>query len=72
MAVEPFAALLIGSIAGVVSTLGFQYLTDALKKVKLHDTCGVNNLHGIPGVISGLVSVLVAFLACHENYGDNR
>lgn len=72
MAVEPFAALLVGSIAGLISTLGFKYLTDALKGVKLHDTCGVNNLHGIPGVISGLASVLVAFLACRENYGGER
>ncbi len=72
MAVEPFAALLVGSVAGVVSTLGFRYLTDALKGLKLHDTCGVNNLHGIPGVISGLASVVVAFMACRENYGDNR
>ncbi len=43
-----------------------------LKKFKLHDTCGVNNLHGIPGVISGIAGVLVAINACRENYGDNR
>lgn len=72
MGVEPFAALLVGSVAGVVSTLGFEYLTDILKGFKLHDTCGVNNLHGIPGVISGLASALVAVLACRDNYGDNR
>lgn len=72
MAITPASALLIGSIAGIVSTLGFQFLTDSLKSCKLHDTCGVNNLHGIPGVISGLASVLVAAFACREGYGDNR
>ncbi len=38
-------------------------------KIKLHDTCGVHNLHGIPGVISGLASVLVCALATEEIYG---
>ncbi len=72
MAITPASALVIGSLAGIISTLGFQYLTEALKGVKLHDTCGVNNLHGIPGVISGLASVLVAAYACRETFGDNR
>ncbi len=72
MAISPASALFIGSFAGIISTLGFQYLTEALKGVKLHDTCGVNNLHGIPGVISGLASVLVAAFACRETYGENR
>ena len=72
MAIEPFAALVVGSVAGIVSTIGFQYLTDMLKGFKLHDTCGVNNLHGIPGVVSGIAGVLVAAFACRENYGDNR
>lgn len=72
MAIHPSSALLIGSLAGVISTFGFQYLTDILKGFKLHDTCGVNNLHGIPGLISGLCSVLVAMFACRENYGDDR
>jgi len=72
MAITPASALIIGSFAGIISTLGFQYLTEALKGFKLHDTCGVNNLHGIPGVISGLASVLVAAFACREACGGNR
>ena len=39
MNIMPFAAMLIGSFAGIVSTLGFQYLTPLLKKIYLHDTC---------------------------------
>jgi ammonium transporter Rh len=72
MGVQPFAVLIVGSVAGIVSTLGFQYLTDALKGFKLHDTCGVNNLHGVPGVISGIASALVAVSACREDYGGDR
>jgi ammonium transporter Rh len=40
MAIEPFSAVIIGSFAGILSTLGFQYLTKFLnEKLKLHDTC---------------------------------
>lgn len=39
MAIQPFAAMIIGSVAGIISTLGFEYLTPALKKIYLHDTC---------------------------------
>ena len=39
------------------------------KWIKLHDTCGVNNLHGIPGVLSGLASILMVVLANEQIYG---
>jgi len=56
----PFIALIIGFTAGVISTLGFHYLTPKLESlVGLYDTCGINNLHGIPGVFGGLVSAII-------------
>jgi ammonium transporter Rh len=39
MVIQPYGALLIGSIAGAISTIGFQYLTPKLKKICIHDTC---------------------------------
>ena len=39
LAIQPVGAIIIGSFAGFVSTLGFHYLTPALKKIRLHDTC---------------------------------
>lgn len=72
MAIQPFGAMVIGSIAGVISTLGFQYLTPVLNHGVIHDTCGVNNLHGMPGIISGIASAIVAALAKPENYHGNR
>ena len=37
----------------------------------LQDTCGVHNLHGLPGVFSGLASALVASVA-EEMGGRNK
>ena len=52
-------ALVVGLAAGSISTLGFAYLTPLLERsIGLGDTCGVHNLHGIPGIIGGLVRVL--------------
>lgn len=68
MAILPSSAMLIGSVAGVVSTLGFEYLTPLLKKIYLHDTCGVNNLHGMPGLISGIGGAIVASLATTQSF----
>ena len=44
------------------------YLYD---KLKLHDTCGVNNLHGMPGIISGLLSCVICYLATEDSYGPS-
>jgi len=49
-------ALLVGVAAGVISVVAFAFLTPLLERViGLGDTCGVHNLHGIPGVLGGLV-----------------
>ena len=59
--VKPFGAMLAGFVTGVISSLGFAYLSKYLqKKINLHDTCGVLNLHGMPGLIGGFVSAIVA------------
>ncbi|XP_068963710.1 ammonium transporter Rh type B isoform X2 [Petaurus breviceps papuanus] len=39
-------------------------------KFKVQDTCGVHNLHGMPGVLGALLGALVAGLATHQTYGD--
>jgi ammonium transporter Rh len=72
MNIQPFGAVIIGTVAGTVSTLGYQYLTPFLKSVYLHDTCGVNNLHGMPGLLSGVIGAIVAFSASRDSYNGNR
>lgn len=59
--VMPFGAMLLGFVTGIISSFGFAFLSKFLqKKINLHDTCGVLNLHGIPGLIGGFVSAIVA------------
>jgi ammonium transporter Rh len=57
---SPGAAMLIGVIAGAISTFGFAIIQVKLQnKLKLIDTCGVSNLHGIPGILGGLSALVV-------------
>ncbi|XP_045838768.1 ammonium transporter Rh type B isoform X1 [Meles meles] len=71
MMLTPFGALAAGFLAGTVSTLGYKFFTPVLEaKLKVQDTCGVHNLHGMPGVLGALLGVLVAGLATHEAYGE--
>jgi len=60
---RPGVALFIGFSTGIISTLCFHHLTPKLLDcIGLYDTCGIHNLHGIPGVLGGLWSaVIVAF-----------
>ncbi|XP_073982328.1 rhesus blood group-associated glycoprotein Rh50 isoform X2 [Rhodnius prolixus] len=68
--VMPYAALLIGGLAGAVSTLGYVYLQPwLLHHLDLHDTCGVNNLHGMPSLIAATVGIIAASQASLEMYG---
>lgn len=53
--------ILIGGFAGICSALGFAYLNKFLQRlIGLHDTCGVHNLHGIPGIIGGIIGGIAA------------
>jgi len=56
--VGPFEALVIGGLAGALSTFGFiksPFFGDV-------DTCGISNLHGMPGIFGGLVSAVLPFM----------
>ncbi|MCX6273361.1 MAG: hypothetical protein NTU44_19500 [Bacteroidetes bacterium] len=54
------AAMVIGILAGALSTFGFAVIQSKQQKwMKLIDTCGVTNLHGLPGLMGGLAALPV-------------
>lgn len=56
--------LVVGALAGLLSAYGYAFVQPYLcSEYGLHDTCGVNNLHGMPSILGGLISVLVAGVA---------
>eukprot|EP01005_Ploeotia_sp_CARIB1_P001407 NODE_33_length_2312_cov_386.715789_g32_i0.p1 GENE.NODE_33_length_2312_cov_386.715789_g32_i0~~NODE_33_length_2312_cov_386.715789_g32_i0.p1 ORF type:complete len:541 (+),score=94.95 NODE_33_length_2312_cov_386.715789_g32_i0:71-1624(+) len=62
-------AVSIGFVSGIISVLGYVYLTPYLTaKFGLTDTCGVNNLHGMPSVLGGLMGVFFSAIATEANY----
>ena len=72
MVLQPYGAVTAGTIAGAVSCFGYKYLNGKVfQKLKIHDTCGVNNLHGLPGIMAGLLSIMVTVLASESTWGDD-
>eukprot|EP01024_Parvocaulis_polyphysoides_P055761 TRINITY_DN5764_c0_g1_i2.p1 TRINITY_DN5764_c0_g1~~TRINITY_DN5764_c0_g1_i2.p1 ORF type:complete len:182 (-),score=35.61 TRINITY_DN5764_c0_g1_i2:384-929(-) len=64
----PGAALLIGVAAGILSTVGYVRISPYLENtIGLKDTCGVHNLHGMPGVLGGIIAAFVSVLAYDKN-----
>lgn len=58
--VSPTGAFGIGLLAGTISVLGYVFLQPVLEsKLKLVDTCGVHNLHGMPGLLGGISAFFV-------------
>jgi len=69
MMITPVGALIIGSFAGILSTWGYAKLTPLLaERCRLLDTCGVNNLHGMPSLLGGVLSILMAGIATRSQY----
>ncbi|XP_063295829.1 ammonium transporter Rh type B [Pelobates fuscus] len=70
MMLTPFGAMIAGCLAGIISVLGYKFLTPVLdSKLKIQDTCGVHNLHGMPGILGALIGVIVAAAATADIYG---
>jgi ammonium transporter Rh len=70
LAIHPWGALLLGNVAGIVSTAGFVFLSPLLDRyLKIHDTCGVHNLHGMPGLLGGIAGAISASTATVAAYG---
>ncbi len=50
----------IGLLAGALCVIGYVVIQPKLQSVlKMVDTCGVHNLHGLPGLLGGVIAVFV-------------
>lgn len=57
---NPGFAMVIGICAGTLSTLGFSIIAPKVcKLIRGTDTCGVHNLHGMPGLLGGLFGIAI-------------
>ncbi|XP_045699635.1 ammonium transporter Rh type A [Phyllostomus hastatus] len=69
MEIHPYIAMIIGSVAGMVSVIGFKFLTPIFAtKLRIQDTCGVHNLHGLPGVVGGLAGIAAVALGASDKF----
>ena len=56
--VTPGWSMIIGLIAGAISVVGYTIIQPRLRKATGGiDTCGVHNLHGMPGIFGGLIAM---------------
>ena len=57
-------SMCLGGAAGIIAALGELSLKKILEeRINLHDTCGVHNLHGMPGILGGFAGGLAASLS---------
>ncbi|KAG1933929.1 ammonium transporter Rh type C [Pimephales promelas] len=67
----PYGSLIVGFFCGIISTMGYIFISPFLEeKLKIQDTCGIHNLHAMPGVIGGIVGAISAAAATSTVYGD--
>jgi len=71
LVIGPWAAMVIGLVAGVMSTAGYVYLTPKLNACGLYDVCGIHNLHGMPGFLGAIAGAISATMADGDHYGEN-
>jgi len=51
-------AMLGGFAAGAISCVGYVKISPKLEEMGVQDTCGVHNLHGMPGLLSALIGIV--------------
>ena len=72
LVVGPGGAIIIGAIGGIVSVLGYIYVSPWLaEKIGLQDTCGVHNLHGMPGLVGACAGTISCAVASEKIYGTD-
>lgn len=71
LVIGPWGAILLGVVAGVISVLGYTVIQPWLQRNHIvHDTCGVHNLHGMPGILGGIGGACSAAVTGDTTYGE--
>jgi ammonium transporter Rh len=71
LVLTPWLGLLIGFLTGIISVAGYCKATPFLRsKFNIRDTCGVLNLHLVPGLFGGIVGVISSAAAGDVVFGD--
>lgn len=71
MPMKPFGSMIFGAVAGLISVLGYKFLSPKMaKSLRIHDTCGVHNLHGMPGVLAAIGAAVLAALSDNWSKSD--
>ena len=69
--ISPGVALAIGFGAGAISCVGYNRIQDWLgEKIGLHDSCGINNLHGMPSIFGAIMSAVLPLVITDSNEGN--
>jgi len=71
LVISPYGAIIIGLCSGFISVTGYVHLTPKLNKFGIYDVCGVNNLHGMPGIMGAIGGAISAASATSKEYGDH-
>lgn len=69
--IGPSSAMVVGSIAGALSTIDFRFIKPVLQRIRIHDPCGVSSLHGLPGLLAGIFGILLAAFPTYSLYREN-
>lgn len=73
MLIGPGAAMLVGVLAGITTVLGFSCVQPWVqRRFSIHDSCGVQALHGMCGILGALASAVAALLATATQYGGKE
>ncbi len=58
--VSPAGAFVVGGLAGALSVIGYVLIQPRLDRtLRIVDTCGVHNLHGMPGLLGGVTAIVL-------------
>ncbi|XP_065057188.1 ammonium transporter Rh type B-like [Rhopilema esculentum] len=69
MIIQPWGAVLMGLVASLISVIGYRYIQRKLeRRFRIFDIRGVLAIHGFPGLLGAIASVIVTAMAKYGTY----